>query len=103
MTLPTRKKDNEIEWPRRVESTVPTIFAELILLSGTSVAKNELSQLKDVIFLAIKTHFCPVGQKVWYVYQSMMHAIYGTEGLVCISINDARNIWDRRSGMYINQ
>ena len=68
VTVPAPQDDQS--WPHRVHTTVPTIFAELILMSGADTSEAELSQLKDFVFEAIKMYLCPVGQKVWYVYGS---------------------------------
>ena len=65
VTVPAPQDDQS--WPHRVHTTVPTIFAELILMSGADTSETELSQLKDFVFEAIKMYLCPVGQKVWYV------------------------------------
>ena len=71
VTLPVFGDDDGHCWPHRVKKTVPTVIAELTLMSSTSPAvQAELKQLKTAVFEAIQMHLCPVGQKGWYVISS---------------------------------
>ena len=73
LTLPAACPDG-VGWPDRTTSTIPTVYADLVLTSGSSIDyRAHLCQLRKNIVSAITTYLCPKGQRVWYVY-SVLHA-----------------------------
>lgn len=54
-----------VGWPERVTNkTVPTIFAELLLL-GSSLSNDDRLALQQNVVDAITRYLCPAEQKVW--------------------------------------
>ena len=57
----------DLPWPDRADCPIPSVVAELTLLSGDSMAYKDLPDLRKAIFGAIQKYFCQCDQKVWYV------------------------------------
>lgn len=64
VTLPANTPE-DLDWPRRTKWTIPTVFAELFLGSGSSMSDDDLDSLKGKISDTIASFFCHKGQKVW--------------------------------------
>ena len=72
VVIPTKDKsavwtlkasNNDLPWPDRATCTVPSVVAELILVSGTSISDADLLSLKDKVFDAIQTTSAQVDRK----------------------------------------
>jgi hypothetical protein len=56
----------DLPWPHRADCPIPSVVAELILMSGGSLAYDDLADQRKAVFEAIQAFFCPCDQKVWY-------------------------------------
>ena len=65
LTLPASGEELDPPWPNRAHCVVPSVIAELTLVTGSNIADNDLVNLKQAIFDAIWKYLCPDGQKVW--------------------------------------